>query len=78
MKPNPLPDDHVKSALCIAIPRAVDSLASREDRRTEVLDARRKAPRAVGGSAFVAYNGPRKRGQPRIGTVPSQNQGVRP
>ena len=40
--------------------------------------AREPTRRAVGSPAFLARSLPGRRGRPRIGIVPSQNQGVKP
>jgi len=46
--------------------------------RSEARDPRWATRRAVGSPAFLARYGPRRRGRPRIGIMPSQNQEVRP
>jgi hypothetical protein len=53
-------------------------LAPSGDPRADMRDPRWTSQRAVGSHAFVARYTPRRRGRPRNGTVPSQNDEVRP
>ena len=53
-------------------------LAPSEDPRADARDPCWSTQRAVGSPAFVAPFAPRRRGRPRSGTRPSQNQEVRP
>jgi hypothetical protein len=49
-----------------------------EDPQADARDPRWTTQRAVGSPAFMAPYVPRRRGRPRIGARPSQNQQVRP
>ena len=53
-------------------------LAPSEDPQADARDPRWSTRRAVGSPAFMASYVPRRRGRPRIGTTPSQNQKVKP
>ena len=53
-------------------------LAPSEDPRADTRDPRWSTQRAVGSPAFMVPYVPRRRGRPRIGTMPSQNHEVRP
>ena len=53
-------------------------LAPSDDPQADARDPRWTTQRAVGSPAFMASYVPRRRGRPRIGTMPSQNQKVRP
>jgi len=53
-------------------------VAPSEDPRADARDPRWSTQRAVGSPAFMAPYVPRRRGRPRIGIMPSQNQEVRP
>lgn len=52
-------------------------LAPSEDPRVDARDPRWSSQRAVGSPTFAARYLPRRRGRPRIGTMPSQNHEVR-
>ena len=53
-------------------------LAPSEDPQADAQDPRWSTQRAVGSPAFMVPYVPRRRGRPRSGTMPSQNQEVRP
>jgi putative transposase len=53
-------------------------LAPSADPQADARDPRWTTQRAVGSPAFMAPSVPRRRGRPRIGARPSQNQQVRP
>ena len=53
-------------------------LAQSEAPRVDARDPRGTPRRAVGSPAFLARSLPGQRGRPRIGIMPSQNQGVTP
>ena len=74
VKPYPLVDEIIRPVLRVGMPRAPRLNASGG---TMHLVARWSTQRAVGSPTFVAPYVPR-RGRRRIGTMPSQNQEVRP
>ena len=53
-------------------------LAPSEDPQADARDPRWTTQRAVGSPTFMAPYVPRRRGRPRIETMPSQNQEVKP
>ena len=53
-------------------------LAPRADPRADARDPRLSTQRAVESPAFMVPYVPRRRGRPRIGTMPSQNHEVKP
>jgi hypothetical protein len=84
MKPYPLVNDLLEPVLRVATPCKgrrqhlfPSHVCGGHDRRRE-HNARLSVQRAVGSPAFVARYVPRRRGRPRIRTMSSQNQGVRP
>ena len=53
-------------------------LAPSEDPWADARDPRGSTQRAMGNPAFMAPSVRRRRGRPKVGAMPSQNQQVRP